>query len=417
MEMKSFKQYLSESTAVVNSHLEHAEDAILNGGVDGARLILNYFRELRDELSGKSSGAISKSLKFDGSPSVIAGVVPKNEPDAGKFFVAKKGVFNKTPKYYLTPKDIDDDTSGDLNAKLKAALEHLPKLGIKGVVQGDFLFSKSDLKKTKIDGQNYITFHPNTIVYAVPADTPLGKEVLQAEVGIAFHTAYTGDSFMDLSARFNVPIARNLRKNSKIWVRDSYMEDFSGTVSMTKGETDFVTSKLSEYGSMFRGTSAKALNGISGNEETLMRVKAYNNTKIRAGEKISNPDSHYDGLIVYLNDYYDKEIDKRKTEAGKEKIREKKKEILAYFDTTPKAQVVNIFRMMNLIVEIKEIFISKLNMMDSLRTFALTKDGYRVTNQEGFVVADHLGQNAYKLVDRLEFSYLNFGGAIRGWEK
>jgi hypothetical protein len=415
--MQSYKQYLSESAAVVNSHLEHAEDAIINGGVSGARLILNYFRELRDELAGNAKGRIGVSLKFDGSPSIICGEVPKGEPDAGKFFVAKKSVFNKNPKYYLTPKDINDDTSGDLNDKLQAALRHLPKLGIKGVIQGDFLYSKSDLKKITIDGQNYITFHPNTIAYSVPVNTPLAKEIMASEVGIAFHTAYTGDTFMNLSARFNVPIVRNLKKNSKIWVRDSSMEDLSGTFTMTKGETDFVTSKLSEYGSMFKQTSAGALNGISSNEETLMRVKAYNNTKIRAGEKISNPDSHYDGLIVYLNQYYDKEIDKRKTEAGKETIRAKKKEVLAYFDTTPKVQVVNIFRMMNLIVEIKEIFISKLNMMDSLKTFALTKDGYRVTNQEGFVVADHLGQNAYKLVDRLEFSYLNFGGAIRGWEK
>ncbi|MCQ4878638.1 hypothetical protein NE658_14210, partial [Ruminococcus bicirculans] len=83
------------------------------------------------------------------------------DPSDGKFFVAKKGIFNKNPKVYKTPADIDADTSGDLNTKLKLALEYLPSLGIKGVIQGDFMFSQADLKIEEIDGEEYVTFQPN----------------------------------------------------------------------------------------------------------------------------------------------------------------------------------------------------------------------------------------------------------------
>ena len=88
--------------------------------------------------------------------------------------------------------DIDADTKGDLNTKLKLALSELPKLGIKGVVQGDFLYAKEDLKEVDIDGEPHITFHPNTIVYAVPKSSELGKAILGSKVGVVWHTVYRG---------------------------------------------------------------------------------------------------------------------------------------------------------------------------------------------------------------------------------
>ena len=117
-------------------------------------------------LGGKHDGSVS--VKWDGAPAIFAGIDPRN----GNFFVAKKGIFNKSPKVYYTAADVDADTSGDLATKLKDALKYLPELGIKGVIQGDFLYGKGDLKQQKIKGESYITFHPNTIVYAVPAGTP-----------------------------------------------------------------------------------------------------------------------------------------------------------------------------------------------------------------------------------------------------
>jgi ribosome-associated translation inhibitor RaiA len=411
--MLSFNQYLSESKEGKNLHAEHLEDAIINGGVKGTRVAINYIQALRDALAGNTKSKVTTSLKWDGSPSLFAGVDPRD----GKFFVAKKGIFNKDPKVYKTPKDIDDDTSGDLNVKLKAALANFSSLGIKGIIQGDFLFAKADLKTVVIDGTKYITFHPNTIVYAVEADSALGKKIAKSEIGVVWHTLYTGNVLEDMKATFNVNITSGLKSSSKVWMTDALIKDFSGTVTMTAAETAFVTSKLSELGKIFNSTSANAMNSLSSNNDLLIRLSTYNNAKIRAGQKISNPDAHVNGLVDYINEYYNKERDKRKTPAAQAKVEEIRKGVLSYFTNNSKTDLVNIIKMMNLIVECKAILIQKLNSLSNLKTFLLTRDGYRVTGQEGFVVADHLGTNAYKIVDRLEFSYANFGGALRGWEK
>jgi len=49
-------------------------------------------------------------------------------------------------------------------------------------------------------------------------------------------------------------------------------------------------------------------------------------------------------------------------------------------------------------------------------TFVKTKDGFKVTNPEGYVAIDRVSGDAVKLVDRMEFSYNNFT-AIKAWDK
>jgi len=177
--MKKFTTYLTETK---NTHMEHIEDNVLNGGVQGARESIKFLRSLRDMLSGSSGSAVSVSVKWDGAPAIFAG----NDPSDGRFFVAKKGIFAKNPKVYKTPEEVDADTSGDLATKLKLALAHLPALGITGVIQGDFLYSKSDLKTVTFKGEKYLTFHPNTIVYAVPAKSQLARRIRSSKIGIVW---------------------------------------------------------------------------------------------------------------------------------------------------------------------------------------------------------------------------------------
>ena len=107
--------------------MEHLEDNLLNAGVDGARESINYLRALRDMLSGKSGSPVNVTVKWDGAQAVFAGI----DPSDGKFFVAKKGIFNKNPKVYKTKADVDADTKGDLNTKLNLALRYLPAMNIK----------------------------------------------------------------------------------------------------------------------------------------------------------------------------------------------------------------------------------------------------------------------------------------------
>ena len=116
-------------------------------------------------------------------PAIFAGV----DPEDNKFFVGKKSVFNVEPQLYKTNADIDKYTSGDLNAKFKVALEEFPKLGIKGVIQGDLMFTNDVIHKS-IDGIDYYTFQPNTIVYAAAQDSDFGKQIKSPKIGVLYTT-------------------------------------------------------------------------------------------------------------------------------------------------------------------------------------------------------------------------------------
>ena len=211
------------------------------------------------------------------SPAIFAGI----DPSDGKFFVAKKGVFNKNPKVYKTASEIDADTSGDLAAKLKVALVELKKLGIKsGVYQGDLMFT-DDLKKETIDGEEYTTFHPNTILYAVPYNTPLAKKIRTAKIGIVWHTTYTGDSFETMSASFGKSIVQHMKKSSSVWMDDANYKDYSGVATFTAAETMELNGILTQLGVKFQAMSAAALNGISNDPDLLLLVHTYTTARSR----------------------------------------------------------------------------------------------------------------------------------------
>lgn len=409
--MLKFDQFLIESK---NTHMEHLEDNILNAGVEGARQSINFLRSLRDMLASNAVKSSNVTIKWDGAPAVFAGIDPRD----GKFFVAKKGIFNKDPKVYKTPADIDADTSGDLNAKLKVALEELSKLGITGVVQGDFLYSREDLREVDIGGEPHITFHPNTIVYAVPKNSQLAHEILASRIGVVWHTTYRGDSLESMSASFGEEIASRLKKTKSVWSVDAVYKDVSGSANFNAAETKEITEILSKAGKIFSSLPRSALDGISDNDELLMRVKAYINTKVRVGERVGNTNQFVDGLVKYIHDYYQKEIDKKATDKGKAAGEAKRAEVMKYFSNTPKSDIVKIFDMYDLIVDAKHLIVRKLDKAKQIGTFLKTADGYKVTEQEGFVAIDHMGKNAVKLVDRLQFSRANFSPEImKGWQR
>lgn len=409
--MLGFTEYLEESK---NTHMEHLEDAVLNAGVEGTREAINFLRAVRDMLAGDTSSPVNVTVKWDGAPAVFAGI----DPSDGKFFVAKKGIFNKNPKIYKTDADIDDDTSGDLNTKLKLALKHLSALGIKGVVQGDFLYSREDIKEVDIDGKPHITFHPNTIVYAIPKDSELAKTILRSKLGVVWHTTYRGESFETMSANFGEEIASDLKQTREVWSVDATYKDVSGMATMTAAETKEVTQILSKAGRLFRKLDRGVLDGISNDPERLMRVKTFVNSKVREGQRIGNTRKFVDDLITYINDYYGKQEEKRKSEKGKAAQRQRRETVLEYFNRIDKREIVKMFDMYNLLVDAKLIIIKKLDKAKRIDTLLLTANGYEVTGQEGFVAIDHTGKNAIKLVDRLQFSHANFSpDIIKGWDK
>jgi len=409
--LRSFNSFLAEET---NAHMEHIEDNVLNLGVDGARQSINFLRSLRDMLAGNASSGVNVTVKWDGAPAVFAGI----DPEDGKFFVAKKSIFNATPKVYKTVDEVKADTSGDLQAKMLAALEHFPKLGIKGIIQGDFLYAKEDLETTTIDGETYLTFHPNTILYAVPTDSDLARKIRGSKIGVVWHTSYEGDSLSTIKAKFGVSIAPGLKQHRDVWFDDADFKDVTGKATFTEKETNEVTRHLSMAGKTLRQVPSAALKDLSENDELLTRVKAHFNSKIKARQKIVNPQAHVKDLADYVYNYYNTKAQKLKTERGRTKANEKTKLMMKFFQKYDARSLANIFELMNHIIAAKEKIISKLNSVDGMRTFLRTANGFKVTGQEGFVAIDHLGKNTLKLVDRIEFSYANFSSEIvKGWQR
>ena len=409
--MLNLKEYLQEDK---NTHMEHVEDLLLDGGVDGARKAINFLRDLRDMLAGHSKTKVTATVKWDGAPAIFCGIDPRD----GKFFVAKKGVFNKEPKVYKTAKEIDADTSGDLAAKLKVALTELSKLGIKsGVYQGDLMFT-DDLNKETIDNEDYITFHPNTIVYAVPVASELGKRIRRSKIGVVWHTTYTGDSFESMKASFGQSIVQHMKQVPSVWMDDANYKDYSGTATFTAEETKEVTAILSKAGTLFNTIKADTLNGISKDNDLLIAVKTFGNTKVRKGEEIVNTVQYVKELFNYIYDKYQKEIDTKKTEKGRAANEEKRKKILSFFANHPQNEIAKIFELANLLVKAKHMIIAKMNQAGHISTFIKTTNGFKVTGVEGFVAIDHLSGGAVKIVDRMEFSKSNFSAdVIKGWQR
>ena len=409
--MKKFDKYIVEAK---NTHMEHVEDLIFNEGVVGTRKAINFRRDLRDMLAGHSKTSVSRTVKWDGAPAVFAGI----DPNDGKFFVAKKGVFNKNPKVYKNAADVSADTDGDLRAKLLVALSEFSKLGIKkGVYQGDLMFTKGDVRREDIDGESYYTFQPNTIVYAVPVNSPLGREISRAKIGVVWHTTYTGNSFESMSASFGKDIASKFNNVAGVWQTDANYRDESGRATFTESETAACTSLLAQVGRVFQNTPAELINYFHENPKLLDLVKIFNNSYVRSGKRI-NPRTHTRAFMNWVTDRYKDEMDKLKTPASKEKKKAEMKEVMRFFSRFRMGQIQNVWTLMVLLSDAKQMIINKMNEAGSLRTFLRTRSGFKVTAPEGFCAIDHLSNDAVKIVDRMEFSKANFSpDIIKGWQR
>ena len=280
--MYSFKQYLSESK---NTHLEHLEDEIINNGYQGGVNAVEFLKSIRNMLIGSSRRKLNVSVKWDGAPAVFCGINPEN----GRFFVGSKSVLNVTPKINYTQSDIRKNHAGGLVDKLSVCLKELPKLGIRGVVQGDLLFTPGDIKSVSIRGEDALAFTPNTITYAVPENTDLARRIKRAKLGIIFHTSYTGRKMTNLKASFGVNVNR-FAKTPAVFFDDASYKDSSGVAT-------FTTTESAQYDGMLR----MAMGSISKGKRILdllkrqtnvlsvgARLKIYFNTMIRQGQSVSN---------------------------------------------------------------------------------------------------------------------------------
>ena len=396
-----------------NTHLEHLEDNIFNKGFQGAKEAVNYLYSLHEMLEGNSKTPISMTTKWDGAPAIIAG----KDPETGKFFVGTKGVFAKKPKINFTDKDIEENHPAEgLQEKLKTALKYLRNLNWNTVVQGDMLYTKSDLQTETVDGQEVLLFKPNTIVYAVPTDSDLAKQISSSEMGIVWHTEYTGGpTLADTQAKFGFDSSQ-LGQTSSVWHRDAIIKDFSGTVTLTQEESNNVMSAITEADTYLKSIDSETFKWLEqGNDligkDFLQQLKAHVNNNIRAGA-FDEPTKFAQGFVQKYIEFMQKKIDGYKTQAKQDEMTDKLVQGVKFIKEHVPG-IVAVYDLYLKIIEAKIRIVKKLETIRQLPTFKETENGYEVTGEEGFVAVDRMG-NALKLVDRLEFSRLNFGTGAPG---
>jgi len=397
-----------------NLHLEHLEDEIINQGIDGGRGAINFLQGLRDMLKGNASSGVKMTVKWDGAPAIFCG----KHPETGQFFVAKKSLFNKTgPMFYTSEQEIKDasELSGQLQEKFLTSFKYLSKLSWNTIMQGDLMYT-NDKKMQKIDGESFITFQPNTILYAVQTESELGKQIAKSKMGIVFHTTYSGSTIEDLSASFGANISK-LGNSSDVWIDDASYKDVSGKGSMTAKETLALTQVLSKTGKAFHGIKRNDLKKFQelqtaiGSKGAGASYKTYCNSLIRGGSFKPT----YDGYMKHFENYWrDKVVGGVKTEKTKEIKREIGEQIYNEMRSLKKF-ITNLTAFMGHLVIAKQMVIDVLNRVKSIGTFKKTANGFEVVNPEGYVAIDKTG-SAVKLVDRMEFAFNNFT-AQKNWDK
>ena len=420
----SIRKYLKEDVLVEakvnkNLHLEHLEDNPLNFGYTGISKTIDFLNATIGLLSGSANKSVDVTVKYDGAPAIFCGT----DPEDGKFFVGTKSVFSKNAKLVKQESDLDKyGFSGQLKDKLSIALKELSKLGIKGVLQGDMMFTSDDITTKKINGEPYITFQPNTIMYAVPSNSDLASKMLKSKIGVIFHTTYSGDKLEDMKASFGANVSK-LNKVSSVWVDDAFYKDVTGSLFSAK-ETSDLEKKIAKLQRVGNGISKKSMNNILSVHDELKTselgagLKTYFNSNVRRGVL---PKSGVTGVNNFLthfgNHFEDKVIAKVKQEKTKNQKRERKQQLLNLL-IKEKVALANLLEFMLLTIDLKNSVIRKLEtgVNSKMETFVVDSKGIRVTKPEGFVAIDKLSGGAVKFVDRLEFSQLNFN-VDKNWSK
>ena len=387
-----------------NTHLEHLEDDIFNNGYAGAVNAINFLTSLRDMLTTGKGGTQTKvTVKWDGAPAIFCGT----DPEVGAFFVGTKSVFAKgEPKICYTHEDIDT-WYGDhpIKSKLHKCLTHLSKLPIKGVIQGDLLYTETPPLVT-MGGKKCYKFRPNTITYCVEKATGMGAKVARSNLGIVFHTKYNGATMADMSASFGVDVS-GLQGVADVAVFSAEFQNVNGKANLTPTELVKINNSI-RIAKQNLLTGKNFLNAIGGGTKSFDYAavfKIYFNDVIRRGVIPSSAQSMTAGFVKFLANRYDKEISKKKTEKSKKDWEKKKADAINYLNTNKSVIYASLSGFKNL-MNAKEQIINRLKRIEGVGTFLEDENGYRVTSPEGFVAIKDGG--AVKLVDRLEFSRANF---------
>jgi hypothetical protein len=388
-------------TEFKRTHLEHIEDIIITDGYDGGKAVVEYFRALLLTLKGTSSEAVKVSVKWDGAPAVVCGI----NPDNGKFFVGTKSVFAQNAKINYTKRDIaNNHGTDDLGQKLLKCLVHIKKLNLPGVYQGDLLFTDEDITRKNIDGKPNLTFTPNTITYAVPEQSDIGKQIDRAKVGIIFHTTYVGDSIANMNAQAGVNI-ESFGTSADVFFDNATYKDVSGSAKFTDEETKQFYNGIEKLEGLLNNVPRNLSSLLGENNDFVGYFQMYINAMVKQGEIPTNVNQFLKGFKKFYADRMQQQISGLKAQKALQLRQDKMKQMPAFL-TRAKQPLQAMLTFYKAVQSMKLFVMKKMNQAMAIGSFAQTENGLEVIDPEGFVAVDKTG-NAVKLVDRLGFSRRN----------
>lgn len=389
--MKTFKELLedvstdlgdlSEALAVGDgSHYTHIEDELF---MQGAKALPKILVSMIDTIKGIPT--TDAQTKIDGSPSLMYGY-----DGTGKFFVATKSIFNKDPKINYTNEDIDRNHghAPGLVVKMKLGLKYLPSITTKKGVyfQGDVMFSPADLETRDIDGTLHYLFQPNTVVNAIPVDSPMGREIKAAKFGFAPHTKY--DS---AGTRYSMETS-DTKKSSTVFIMPinvPKLEDYKNL----QPAIDLMRKEL-------EATSREGLAFVSSPEMKPIMLAAVNYA-VKMNRHIS-----YDVLNAYVKQKFDKEIAAVKNPKTKE-AKTANRDAMLYKLSDNRRGIESVLATHLHVSQFKDRMVKMLDSQQPIRRFFKGEMGQlHHTSPEGYVAINKHGTS--KFVNRAVFSKQNF---------
>ena len=383
--MTSFRNFLAEELDESKlKHLEHAEDHVINAGHEGFSHAYHNLKDVHDKLTGKKNDT-RITMKYDGSPSVVFG----RHPETGRFFVASKSVFNKNPKINYTEEDIQRNHghAPGLVSKLKAALQHLPKVTPKkGVFQGDIMHTPDDVHES--DGR--VHFTPNTITYSASKNSPHGKAALNAKVGVAVHTKYNGKNLEDMQAEHGAQLDDfGLHKDVHLISTEHHLDN----IKFTPQHRERFAKAMTAAAAYNKKAKPETYESLTGHE---IPLKTYINHTVRTGTK-----PNVEGFMNHYMKSHQKKIESVKTAASKATKTAAMESDIGHVQRN-RAHFENVLNQHKHLQRAKDILAKTLS---SSAEFDHSINGKK-SKPEGFVVVRH--NRPTKIVDRAEFSAANF---------
>jgi hypothetical protein len=374
--LKKSKPNILESQK--NTHLEHPEDLVISHGYQGAVVATNILKDL----ISNTQNLKSITIKYDGSPAIITG----KDPVTSNFFIGTKSVFNKkVSKICFSIEDIDQyyGDKPDLANKLKACFTVLKDANINQVLQGDLLYTEPT--RAFINNKEYLTFKPNTLIYGIPAIENIPP------IGIVFHTRYIGDSIATLTS---APLEQQITIPN-VWSPN--LTPTLNNVSTLLSGVDYIIQKINAHGS--------ALDSL---KDYSADIKRFVNQLVREGQYNIQPNEFINRFVTTQQKNILEDVDKLEggisSTAAINRL-EKSNLLESTLLNNPNALVA--LEIFNLISELKNKILTQVGSSDNVEVFKNNAGKIVPSKHEGIVATDKIG-NSIKLVNRIEFSKLNF---------